>query len=225
MIYDDLQITVYVANLKKRPERLVHIKNEFGKKKEFDVRYIEATEHEIGDIGLWDTLCKCIQMAKDAQEDVIIFCEDDHLFTENYSKDILFENIIKCGKLGADLLIGGSTGGFNLTVPVTNSLMWIDHYVSNQFLVIFSGFFDTVLNHTAFDHRKKVDNTLSSLTMNKYIFYPYISMQFNSGYSDVTKYNDDHPNSVYARFVKAEKKLELVNMVYQHIKKTEGEEP
>jgi len=214
--YSDLQITVYVANLAKRKDRLAHIKKQFDNKKEFDVHFIEAVEHEIGDLGLWMTFKKCIKMAVENNEKVIIFCEDDHSFTEKYSPEILFDNIVKGSQKQADLLIGGSTGGFNYVVPISERLFWINHYWSNQFLVIYAGFFSTILDLIDFDYNKKLDNTLSELTVNKLIMYPYISVQKNFNYSDVTEFNNKYPEQISKRFENAEKILGNLNEVYKH---------
>lgn len=218
----ELQISVYAINLKKRPDRLKHIENEFFNKPEFDLKVIEAVEHTIGDIGLWKSLVKCVNLAKQNGDDVFILCEDDHQFTENYNARFLFENLITAHGKGADLLIGGSTGGFNLTVPVTENLIWVNHYCSNQFLIIFSKFYNSIITHTEFDFKKKVDNTLAGLALNKFIIYPYISTQRLFYYSDVTKYNDIYPENITERFEQAEKKLALVSSVYKHYKITES---
>lgn len=217
MPYSDLKITVYVANLKKREDRLEHIKKEFHGKPEFDVNYVEAIEDKIGDIGLWKTLQYCVLQGRKNEEDVIVFCEDDHRFTSQYNKDFLFRNIFAASEKGCDLLIGGSTGGFDLTVPVSEHLIWINHYWSNQFIVIYSTFFDKILNHGNFDHKRKVDNTLSDLTMNKYILYPYISVQKVFGYSDVTPYNNERNHEIPRRFEISESRLGLVSAVHKHL--------
>ena len=210
----DLSMSVYVANLKKRTDRLAHIKEQFEGKDEFEVHYIEAIEDKIGDLGLWKTFCKCIGQAKELNEDVIIFCEDDHEFTECYTRELLFKNIFKAYQLQADLLIGGSTGGFSVAVPISKNLIWVNDYWSNQFLVIYEKFFDVILGVNDFDPAKKVDNTLSKLALNKFVLFPYISRQKNFGYSDVTSYNNINPDEVAHRFENTEKRLRSINTIY-----------
>jgi glycosyl transferase family 25 len=216
MNYSEVYIKVYVANLKKRTDRLTHIKREVRNKNEFDVKYVNAIEDKIGDLGLWKTLRHCVQSAKDNNEDVIVFCEDDHIFTDNYNKEFLMKNIVVGNSYNAELLIGGSTGGFNVTVPITQHLIWVDHYYSNNFLVIYRRFFDHILSKLDFNPLVKVDNTLAALAVAKFILYPYISVQKNFKYSDVTPYNNLYPEQIAQRFENAEKRLKIVSDIYLH---------
>lgn len=86
-------IPVYVINIKEREERRKHIVREFEGKSEFEFHLVEACTHSKGTIGLWNSITKVIKMAKEREDDVIVICEDDHFFTENYSSGLLFKEI------------------------------------------------------------------------------------------------------------------------------------
>lgn len=62
-------------------------------------------------------------MAKEREDDVIVICEDDHFFTENYSSGLLFKEIQEAYMQGAELLSGG-IGGFGQAVPVGYHRYW-----------------------------------------------------------------------------------------------------
>ncbi|MDR6784087.1 hypothetical protein ABIE26_002524 [Pedobacter africanus] len=212
---DILCLPTYIINLKKRTERLTHVLNEFKDKEEFKITVIEAVEDSVGAAGLWKSMIKIINLAIENNEDVIVLCEDDHQFTKNYNKEFLFENIVDAYNQGADILCGGISGGFGHVLPLTKNRFWIDNYWCNQFIVIYKSFYQTMLE-TEFDRTKKVDNTLSELTSNKMVLYPFISEQKFFGYSDVTKYNQDHPEWTQNRFAMASEKLQVIQEVYRY---------
>ena len=110
-------IPVYAINMKEREERRKHIVREFEGKPEFEFHLVEACTHSKGTIGLWNSIVKVIKMAKEQEEDVIVICEDDHFFTENYSPGLLFKEIREAYMQGAELLSGG-IGGFGQAIPV-----------------------------------------------------------------------------------------------------------
>lgn len=212
---DALFLPTYIINLKKRTERLAHVQNEFAGKTEFKTTVVEAVEDTVGAAGLWKSMIKIINMAIKNDEDVIVICEDDHQFTKNYNKDFLFENIIDAHNQGADILCGGISGGFSHVLPLTRNRFWIDRYWCNQFIIVYKKFFQTMLE-TEFDRSRKVDQTLSGLTSNKMVLYPFISEQKFFGYSDVTRYNQDHPDWAQNRFSVTSEKLQVIQEVYMH---------
>src|SRR5690606_24710654 len=114
---EELCIPTYIVNLKKRTDRREHIKQQFINKPEFNINFVDACENEVGRMGLWESLVKVIHIAENNNDDVIIFCEDDHLFTQHYSKRYLVVNIIEAYQQGADILSGG-VGAFGTAVPV-----------------------------------------------------------------------------------------------------------
>ena len=77
---------------------------------------VEASVHPIGAVGLWNSMIKIIKMAKEKGDDIIVICEDDHYFTENYSPKLLFKEVTEAYIQGAEVLSGG-IGGFGQAIP------------------------------------------------------------------------------------------------------------
>lgn len=198
------KIPTYVINLKERTDRLFNVKREFEGREEFDVWLVEGTYHENGNFGLFLTLKEIVKDAKSNSHELFILCEDDHYFTENYDRATFLSQLVEGKRLGADLLIGGSTGGYNIAIPINERLVWVDHYWSNQFLVLYSTFYDVILNDINFSVGMTIDNTLARFTKNKFILVPFISKQKVFGYSDVTLHNNLFPENIPERFDRSE---------------------
>lgn len=200
-------IPTYIVNLKSRKDRLKHIKQQFNNKPEFDFHIIKVCQHEKGNIGLWQSFQKVIKIAEENDDDVIIFVEDDHIFTEHYQWNFLFSNIIEGNRQGLDILLGGITGGFKNVVPITKNRLWIDHFWGTQFTIIYKRFYNKILEAN-FEEKDTLDDFLSNLTSNKMVLYPFISIQKEFGYSDVTKSNNIEGN-ITAYFEKSSKILDI----------------
>ncbi len=210
--FEDIIIPTYIINLKTRKDRLESIQKEFKGRKEFDVRIIEACEHEKGNIGLWKSILKIIRIAQANDDDVILIVEDDHIFTESYHKNNLISNIIDSHAQGADILLGGIGGGAKYVVPITKNRFWIDHFWCTQFVIVYKKFFQEILD-VDFGKDDGADNVLSRLTLNKMVFYPFISVQKNFGYSDVPNINNNE-DDIETFFKKAEKELSFYHKKY-----------
>lgn len=208
---NDTYIPVYVINMKDRTERKAHIMKEFENRKEFDVTIVEACIHEKGTIGLWNSIVKVIQLAQKNEDDVIIICEDDHYFTENYSCGLLLKEIQEAYMQGADVLSGG-IGGFGQAIQVGYNRYWIDWLWCTQFIIIYKHFFETILTYT-FKDSDTADGVISQLSANKMVIYPFISEQEDFGYSDVTQSNMDHQGRIREHFKIANKKFETIRTI------------
>lgn len=101
--------------MRERVERKQHITKEFDNKEEFELNWVEASAHPIGAVGLWNSMIKIIKMAKEKGDDIIVICEDDHYFTENYSPKLLFKEVTEAYIQGAEVLSGG-IGGFGQAI-------------------------------------------------------------------------------------------------------------
>lgn len=212
---NELTLPAYIINLKHRPERLKDVLAEFKDKEEFKIKVVEAIEDTVGAAGLWKSMVHIVNMAILNAEDIIIICEDDHYFTEHYDKVSLFNNIREAHAQGADILCGGISGGFSYALPLTKNRFWVDGYWCNQFIIVYKKFFQKILD-TEFDRSKKVDQTLSSLTSNKMVLYPFVSNQRFYGYSDVTQYNEANPEWSSNRFNMVSKRLQAIQDIYRH---------
>lgn len=133
----NVNIPLYVINLKHRTDRLKHILSEFRNRQEFELHIIQAEESEIGAVGLWESIVKVVRLAEKKDEDVIVICEDDHKFTDSYSAEYFIDTVFLAHHLQTKLLIGGISGGNTLSAFVNENLLWIDRFWGTQFIVIY----------------------------------------------------------------------------------------
>lgn len=211
---NDFYIPTYVINLKDRIDRRNNILDQFKDKPEFDVTIIEAETHSIGAVGLWKSMIKILNTAIVNEDDIILICEDDHIFTPDYCKEYLFANIVEASKKGAEILSGG-IGGFGIAVPVSSNLYWVDWYWCNQFIVIFRSFFEKMLAYS-FKYTEKVDGALSHLSNKKMTMYPFVSIQKDFGYSDVTFLNNKVRGTITSHFMDSNARLSLIHKINYH---------
>lgn len=214
-------IPVYVINMKERKERKEHIKKEFRGKEEFQVAFVEACEEPIGAVGLWKSMVKVVKLAIERDDDVIIICEDDHFFTEAYSKEKLFRNIMEAHEQGVDVLSGG-IGGFGTAVPVARDRYWVDWFWCTQFIVVYRKFYHTILEYD-FREYDTADGVISALA-NSMTLYPFISMQKDFGYSDVTRSNDENSGMIVRHFASANERLAMIHRVAHYFGFKQGKD-
>lgn len=206
----DFYIPTYVIHMKEREDRKQHILKEFEGKDEFELNFIEACKDPVGAVGLWKSIVKVIRLAREKEEDVIIICEDDHFFTEYYSKEMLFQNITEAYHQHADVLSGG-IGGFGTAVPVGKNRYWVDWFWCTQFIVVYSKFFERILNYS-FGEQDTADGVISALA-NPMALYPFISRQKDFGYSDVTPSNNEQTGMITRHFAAADQRLAVIHRV------------
>lgn len=183
-------VPTYVINLNERKDRLEHIRRQFDNHPEFDVHIVEAETDENGAVGLWRSICKIIRSAKEADEDFILICEDDHIFTSHYEASSFLHQVMLAGAMNADMLNGG-IGGFGNLVPLCAGLAWVDWFWCTQFIVVYRRAYDAILN-APFSVRDVADGKLSELLKNKFVITPFISEQTDFGYSDITEANNNN---------------------------------
>ena len=213
----DFYLPVYVINLKDRADRRKHIKAQFRGKKEFKLTWIDAVEHPIGAVGLWKSMVKVVETAIENDDDIMIICEDDHTFTSAYSKEYLLASIIGADEQGSELLSGG-IGGFGTAVPVASNRYWVDWFWSTQFVVVFKPLFQKILDYD-FKDTDTADGVLSVLAKDKMTMYPFVSVQTDFGYSDVTRSNDEVSGMVDSLFKNTSLRLNMIHHIAHKFKK------
>ena len=181
-------IPVYAINLKSRTDRKKFILTQFFEREEFQFYLVEAHDHKIGAIGLWITIRNILKDLVDPNEEYIILCQDDHLFTMGYSKEHLLYCIDEVRSLRADLLTCG-VSGFTTAIQISQNIFWVEKFSGLQFAVIFRKFFQKILDAN-FETVIAADLKLCELTENKFFIYPFLSRQKEFGYSDVTAGNN-----------------------------------
>lgn len=185
---ESFNMSVFVINRKSRKDRRQHILQQFCQKREFDVHIVEACEHRNGAIGLWKSISHILQNLVNAESDYIIICEDDHEFTNEYNKDYLLESVAQAKAKDADVLLGGLSW-FNTMIEVSEKLFWVEKFTGAQFTILFKKFFKRMLD-VDFGNSDAADFKIGSLTENKFFMHPFISIQKDFGYSDVTLKNN-----------------------------------
>ncbi|SIR61671.1 Glycosyltransferase family 25 (LPS biosynthesis protein) [Mucilaginibacter lappiensis] len=212
-VYHNLIIPTYVINLPERTDRLEHIKKQFKGKPEFNVTIVEACNHKIGSVGLWQSIRKIINLAMENDDDVIIICEDDHEFTEYYFKEYLMKNIIEAHLQGINYLSGGSSYTDN-EILIADNRFWVSNCLATQFIILYKSFFQQIIDEP-FDDGVIVDRLLSEMTSKKMVLYPFISRQHDFGYSDVTTIHNENKNLVNRLFEESDKKLNAIYIMHQ----------
>lgn len=210
--YNDITIPVYVINLPERTERLESIYETFKGKNEFELNIIPAIKRERGADGLWQTIYSIVEKANDGDDEVIIICEDDHVFTPIYERDMFINEVIAAGQSGCQILLGG-IGNYNNAVPLSPNRLWIDWSWSTQFVVLYRTAFQDILDST-FGEKDVADEFLSLLLSNKMVLYPFISRQKDFGYSDVTASNNNK-GQIEDLFDQTEARLNKMMEAYQ----------
>jgi len=208
---DSFCIPTYVINLEDRADRLSHIKDQFQNRPEFDLHITKAVRHEIGAVGLWKSICNIIEIAKANKYEIILIAEDDHEFTVHYDRNNLVKTIIEAYFAGVDILNGGIQGGFNHSFPIARNRFWVNCFWGTQFFVVHSKFFDKILN-SYFSEQDTADNFISSLTIEKMVFFPFISVQKDFGYSDINL--DNFRGDLSKLFKSAEHRLQTCEAAY-----------
>lgn len=203
-------ISTYIINLKTRIDRKQHIVKEFSGRKNFRILMVEAHEHKVGSIGLWNTIQYILQYLVNRQDEFIILCEDDHQFTLEYSMEMLYKAIAEAKEKDADMLAGGISG-FTNAVKVSDHLYWVEKFSGSQFTLIFKKFYQKILD-ADFRAGDASDYKLCSLTENKFFIYPFLSIQKDFGYSDATPKNNK-PGLIKELFDQSETKIQLLRQV------------
>lgn len=197
-------------NLKERPNRLLHIHEQFRGRPEFDFKVLSFDRKKPSTKALWDNVVGIVKYAKMHKKEYVIICEDDHQFTEVYDNLSFTRLIAKARTFHADVLIGG-VSFFKSAVQLSSDLFWIDKFSGLQFTLIFNSFFDRIINAT-FQPWEAADHKISSLTDRKFVIYPFISIQKDFGYSDVTEKNNV-AGSVTKLFVSAAEMMTQISVV------------
>lgn len=183
-----LNIPTFVINLEKRGDRKAHIISQFAGRDEFDVTIVKAFEHEHGAIGLWQSIHHIVANLTKPTSEYILICEDDHEFTNQYSRDELFEAIEYVKSIGGDILLGGASW-VQSTFGVAKNVYWVERFTGTQFVIVFQKFFREIAttNFSVFD---TADHKMASLSSKIFLIHPFFSIQKEFGYSDATNNNN-----------------------------------
>jgi len=183
---EQFPLTIHGINLPQRKDRKYNLRKEFISKNEFILEILCPISDKNATKSLWLTIKEIVQNR--SEDNFVIICEDDHLFTQDYSKDFLFESLSSAKEKNADILLGG-TSWCNNAIPVNDHLFWVDRFSGLQFAVIFKTLYSKILEAN-FENHDCADYKICDLSDKKFVIYPFISVQKDYGYSDVTPKNN-----------------------------------
>lgn len=200
--FKNLKVPTYIINSNDRTMI------EFSDKEEFNIESIETFKKSSTALDVWKSIQKIVKSALQKDEDVILICEDKHVFSKSYSSERIFSAIFQGAFLGADILLG-MISGFHQAVVVDENLCWIDHFKSTKFLLLYKQFFTTILDNEL-SGIEDIYIKLSDLTANKYVIHPFISRENDFDYSNIqlndleeekyaiirTEYNSEKLNAI-----------------------------
>lgn len=179
-IDEHFSIPTYVIHFPGQENRLKHIQAEFSGRNEFSLNIVDAENCPMTAYSMQVDLRKIVEAADSSGEDVIIICEDDHQFTEHYSRHYLVRNILDAYTQNAEILSGG-VGRFDQVVPVTRTLYWINSISPLQFIVLFRSVFSKILAEPISELIEMKD-VLTQVTSHKMILFPFISAKTMLGH-------------------------------------------
>ena len=203
---------MYVANLPERKERKMSILEQFNDRSEFQVQIVPAIKHEMGAKGLWETFIGVLKREIESNSPYFIFCEDDHVFTEDYNREFFDKQVSQAKEYGADLLSGGVSWMKN-PIQCSENMFWISHFTANQFIVVFHRLYQKILESNVGGRYFVLDRKLSDLSDSTFVTYPFISIQKEFGYSDATPYNNEKPGFVDYLFRRERERVRILNKV------------
>ncbi|HVI43850.1 MAG TPA: hypothetical protein VM802_03240 [Chitinophaga sp.] len=171
-VTENFSIPVYLFT-KDITEGQVVIDQQFSNRSEFEAELIYLDNSET---AFWNAAQQIVKAAAENEEDLIIFCNDKHIFTEDYNVKVLFRNILEAQEQQVDILIGG-VHSFHNAVSITDGRYWVNGALGAQFLIIYRSCFDKILSASIAEYNttRLGEDHLCATTSNKMILYPFIT--------------------------------------------------
>lgn len=136
--------------------------------------HFDITSIAIDQSGFSDALKKSVRTAIALNSDFIFLSTENHQFSDSFNFQTLISSIDLAKKYHFDIICGGFAR-FGVAVPIHDSLLWIDHFYSCNFIVINNSMYEKILGR---GHLPSIDS-LSHLTANKLVVFPFISFYKN----------------------------------------------
>jgi hypothetical protein len=183
------RINVFAPNLPHREDRKCNLLEQFYGKNEYNLKIVTPEKNEIASVSFWLTLVQIVQENVRKNSEYFIFCEDDILFTADYDFKQL-KDIIELGlAIEADIILG-AVSWFQTGLQLKNNLFWVEFFNGTQFSIIYRPLYQKILN-CSFNNQDSADLKISELCDNKFVIHPFIAIQRDFGYSDVTITNNE----------------------------------
>lgn len=205
--YDNVSIPVYI-NVSKYIKRQQVFLSQFEKRNEFKPIFIDSCKDDNANLRLWKNIVRSVRFAKEQQSEFIIFSDETHIFTAQYSPRYLISQIFAANKQNADILLGG-VSDFGTAVPIGYCRYWVDKFYNSRFIIFFNNSYDKILNFE-FKVNDSVDTVLSTLFTRKIVLYPFISK-----YEHITLADSKNKNRGTEMNTEAIKKLTIIDKIYK----------
>lgn len=209
-----MSIPVYVPNLPCRADRKASIITQFVDKPQFLLSVLTPEDDRKGYVSLWKTFYNVVKVESEKKSNFFVFCEDDHVFTDEYDFETFLSLVNAAQKLGADLLLGG-VSWMDDPLQISDNLFWLNKFNGMQFSVVFNSFYKKILSTGPMGWDHVTDIYLSELSSSIFVAFPFLSVQKEFGYSDVTE-NNNVLGYVEGLFVKTYSRLSLLDKVRKH---------
>lgn len=180
---------IYILNMPQRQERRESVKKTFEGKDCFIPHFVTPVNHPEPRVSHWLTFLNLTKEAKALGLDHFVFCEDDHVFTMHFDEKLFFSILKEADHLKADILMGG-VSWMATPIQVSDHLFWLEQFNGTQFVIVFNRFYDKILFSNWQESSVVTDFHLSANSENIFVMYPFISVQQDFGYSDVTPFNN-----------------------------------
>jgi len=207
--YDEFVLPAYIICTSGSDNGRQMISQQFENKAEFNKVFVDYCENTKPAVGLWNTIVNVIHLAIKNDDDVILICQEDHEFTTEYNRELMFNHIVAGHQQGVELISGGAAV-LGQVVPIGSGRFWTNPLSSIQFIIVYRSLFERIINFTFRSHHV-VENVLSLLTSNKILLHPFISVGKATG-QIIGIENDKSKESDL--FVVARDELALLNNAY-----------
>lgn len=178
---EGIQISTYLIPQQSADLQTAEFLNQFISRKEFEIIDFLDLKAEANSHDYWSCLRQIIQMSNEREDDVIVICDNEHVFCEDYDKRVLFSSIFQGAYLGADIILGGMSDTRQVVV-VNDYLSWIDAFQYCPFMIVYRSFFELIMDSN-FVQTDISNHLFSELTFNKYVIHPSISSTRKIGFA------------------------------------------
>jgi hypothetical protein len=181
--------TFYVINLAHRTDRKQHILNSFGKFKEINLVFVEATWFPSdGNQGCFLSHKKCIQLAKEAGHKNIVVIEDDCVPGNDFIARFLKIKEYLDGKDDWDIFLGGGQKDAGNNCKILKKIQ-LDNFYLLELESLLSTFF-MIYNSSSYDFflgtdENKIIDRCWHYKLRALISVPYLAYHLEKNHSDI----------------------------------------
>jgi len=149
------------------------LQHQFENRGEFCCQTINL-EPENFKLQILNAIIQVLKSTAESEKDFLVFCLNDHEFSEDYDTVNFDKNIKRAQELEADVLVTGLSY-FCCSIPIDENLSWVESLESAQFIVMFKRFYQTFVRSFAIPN-ESFHNRIARLSQNKILLTPFFSI-------------------------------------------------